>query len=94
MPFTKLDPRCVRPLRWSLVAQLILLGLGVVLMDNGETLRSFLCAAVAFWAVVVLIAWRRASKPTAWDLMFLRYGLVVLSLGCLVGMQALHYGFH
>lgn len=90
MPFTKLDPRCVRPLKWALVVQLVLLCLGVLAMDEGETLRSVLCAAVVFWTAVVLIAWRRASKPTTWDLIFLRYGLMVLSLACWVAAEVLN----
>lgn len=91
MPFSKLDPRFVGPLKWALAVQLVLLCLGVLAMDNGELLRSFLCAAVAFWTVVVLIGWHRASRPTDWDLIFLRYGLVLLSLACSVGMQAFHH---
>lgn len=90
MPFTKLDPRCVGPLKWTLVVQLGLLCLGVLAMDEGETLRSILCAAVVFWTAVVLIAWRRASKPTAWDLIFLRHGLVVLSLAWWAGSEVLN----
>lgn len=87
---TPLDPRCLRPVRLSLSLQVGLLLLGALAVDGGLMLKSVLCAAVAFWSVVGVMAWRRGSKLTTSDLIFLWCGLLVLSVACCVGLLVLH----
>lgn len=69
-PPQSLSPGCLRPVRLSLLLQLGLLLLGALAVDGGVMLKSVFCAAVAFWSVVGLMAWRRGSKLTTSERLF------------------------
>ncbi len=84
-----LDARYPWLLGWAVLVQPVLLLVGVLASNFGETLHSFLIASAAFWAAVVVRACRRPSRPTGFDVIFLRHGLLLLSLACWIGMAAL-----
>ena len=65
---------------WSLVLQVFLLLIGCTITDGGLTLITFLYSAVAYWFGVALILRRKSTAPISTDVMYLKYGLIVLSL--------------
>jgi len=65
---------------WSLVVQVFLLSLACILTDGGQTLIAFIYSAVAYWFGVVMIWRRKSTEPISTDVMYLKYGLIGLSL--------------
>ena len=79
---TKFEPIYRKLLWWCVAVQFSLFILGSLTLDCGETIWSFLYAAVAFWSVAVIVILRRPVCPTKWDIYFFRYGLLILSFAC------------
>jgi len=65
---------------WSVVVQVLLLLLAAILIDGGQTLIAFIYGAVAYWFGVAMILRRKSTAPISTDVMYLKYGLIVLSL--------------
>ena len=73
-----------RPFRkyilWSLFVQVFLLLLTGIVTDMGETLVAFIYGSVAYWSGVAIILRRKSAVPNRTDVLYLKWGLVVLSL--------------
>jgi len=65
---------------WSIFIQSIFAFLAGIALDTGESATAFTYAAVAFWTGVLIIKKRRPSFETTTDHMFMRSGLIILSL--------------
>lgn len=65
---------------WALCMQAFLVLVAVAALDRGETMYAFTYAAVSFWAGVISIRMRRPKLESRTDILFLRYGIVLLSL--------------
>jgi len=65
---------------WSVFVQVFLLLLSGIVTDMGETLVAFLYGAVAYWSGVAIILRRKSAVPIRTDVLYLKYGLIVLSL--------------
>ncbi len=76
-------PRYRGLLWWNGGVQLAFFLLGALALDEGNMFHLFLYASLAFWAGAGLILAWRPERPTRWDLYYLKYGLIVLSLFCL-----------
>lgn len=64
----------------SLFVQVFLLLLTGIVTDMGETLVAFLYSSVAYWSGVAIILRRKSTVPIRTDVMYLKYGLIGLSL--------------
>ena len=64
----------------SLVVQVFLLLIACILTDGGQTLIGFIYGAFAYWFGVAMILRRKSTVPVSTDVMYLKYGLIVLSL--------------
>ena len=69
-----------RTLYLSAGVQVLLLLLSCTSLDFGEMFTAFAYAGVAYWIAVAMIVRRRPRGPTRGDRIFLRFGLVALSL--------------
>ena len=58
--------------------QAILFVLTVCMLDGGQLFKQFLVAMIGYWLGVAFIVVRRKMTPTKTDLLFIRYGSVVL----------------
>ena len=65
---------------WSLVVQGVLFLMASITLDNGETFVSFIYSSVAYWLGVAMILRRKSIEPIRTDVLYLKYGLMVLSL--------------
>ena len=65
---------------WSLALQVFLLSVACILTDGGRTLIAFLYSTVAYWFGVAMILRRKSPEPIKTDVMYLKYGLIALSL--------------
>lgn len=64
----------------SILVQIFFASLAVSASDMGETIAAFTYAAVAYWTGILIINIRRPNFETKTDHMFMRSGLIVLSL--------------
>ena len=62
------------------VEQLVFFFLALVLLDGGVTALLILISAAAYWMTLVVIAVRRSAAPTTTDILWLRYGFLLLFL--------------
>ena len=67
-------------LKSGVILQVFLFVLTALILDGGQIMRQFLVAMIGYWLGVALIALRRERAPTATDLLFIRYGSLVLLL--------------
>ena len=65
---------------WSLVVQTLLFLMASITLDYGETFVSFIYSSVAYWFGVAMILRRKSTEPIRTDVIYLKYGLIVLSL--------------
>ena len=65
---------------WSLVVQMFLFLLASMALDFGETFFVFAYSAVAYWIGVAIIIRRKANEPIRTDVLYLKYGLILLSM--------------
>lgn len=65
---------------WSTCVQVILAFLAMIATDTGESAVAFTYAAVAYWTGVLIIKKRRPNFETRTDHMYMRSGLIILSL--------------
>ncbi|MDI1312705.1 hypothetical protein [Prosthecobacter sp.] len=76
----KFDPK-VGTLLWTGVAvQFLLWFLDGLIASGEESFYFIVYGSVAFWSTAVLVVLRRPCKLTRWDVYFLRYGLVFITL--------------
>jgi hypothetical protein len=68
----------VSAVRRALLLQLGLLVLSALFLDFGETLRICCCWSLAFWVGATMVLVRRHSNPTRIDLVYVRWGLLIL----------------
>jgi hypothetical protein len=50
----------------------------VLMLDGGWTNKLCIMSMIGYWIAVLAIRIRRGAKPTAGDLLFLRYGVAML----------------
>lgn len=77
-----LHPSFREAVGFAFVFQVALLLLGSLALDLGAIFYSVLAASAGFWALIAIFALRRAEQPTPIDLLFIRWGLPILSLIC------------
>ena len=65
---------------WSLVVQVFLFLLACITLDYGETFVAFAYSSVAYWLGVAIILRRKSSEIIRTDVLYLKYGLIALSL--------------
>lgn len=61
------------PVMVSLVLQFLFLGVGVLAVDGGEFLKIVEFSLLATWVTTISVIWRRAKKPTEFDLWVLQF---------------------
>jgi hypothetical protein len=59
----------------TIVEQLVLLLLAALILDGGMIFRRVIVATTAFWCFVLLLLIRRASRATAGDILFIKFGI-------------------
>jgi hypothetical protein len=79
-PSAPLSSRYVPAFRLALIEQVLLLGLSSLMLDGGRAFRICAIAVLAYWATSLVLAWRRPTAPTRFDLAFLRYGSLMLPI--------------
>jgi hypothetical protein len=81
-------------LKSAFVQQCIFLVLGALMLDMGEASHITTVAAIAHWAVILLIICRRPRAPTQGDLLAIRWGYMpIMVLVATVGPQIWrHFG--
>jgi hypothetical protein len=85
------SPDYYRAIFAGLKVQAVLGALSLLVLDLGETQRAFLIAFVCQWITVLVIRFRRPHNPTEFDLLFIRYGIIVVLLGIMAfGPLLLH----
>lgn len=78
----KFDPK-VRVLLWSgVVIQFLLWFLQGPMYPSIECWHGFLYGSIAYWSIAVLVLLRRPWSLTRWDVHYLRYGLIIITLIC------------
>lgn len=65
---------------WSLVVQVFLFLMASITLDYGETFVAFIYSSVAYWIGVAMILRRKSNEPVRTDVLYLKYGLIVLSV--------------
>jgi hypothetical protein len=80
-----LDSRPVSPVYWraartALLQQGIVLVLAAMVLDGGLTYIAAIVAVVAYWLAFGIIILRRPCLPTPADVLFMRYGFLLVSL--------------
>ena len=65
---------------WSLVVQGFLFLMASITFDYGETFVAFIYSSVAYWFGVAMIHRRKSTEPIRTDVLYLKYGLILLSL--------------
>jgi len=76
----KFDPK-IRVLLWTgVVLQFMLWFLEGLICPGPEAWCFFVYGSFAFWSIAVLVVLRRPCCLTRWDVCFLRYGLVIITL--------------
>ena len=73
-----LAPAYRSALRWGIGFQAVGSVLTSLLLDHGRQAQLFLAALVGHWVGIGLIMWRRPQSPSKWDLLFVRYGILLL----------------
>ena len=74
----------VRVLLWSgVIVQFLLWLLQGPMCSQTESWHAFLYGSITYWSVAVLVVLRRPCSLTRWDVYFLRYGLIIITLTCL-----------
>lgn len=83
----------IGPLLWTgVVVQFVLWFLEGLMCSETETWLFFIYGSVAFWSTAVLIVLRRPCSLTRWDVYFLRYGLVIITLAsCMIVPMIWHW---
>jgi hypothetical protein len=66
-----------RALRATIIQQVIA---GVLALGQGQTRHAALVAALAYWLSVVIVVARRPTSPTLGDILFVKYGFLVVLL--------------
>lgn len=73
-----------RPIRFSLVCQVVIGLLAALTLDGGLIARVVGVAMLAYWLCVALVVARRPQSPSPFDLWLVRWGLwPVLLVACL-----------
>ena len=70
----------VSALKTAVIVQMILLVLTALMLDGGQMFRLCLMAVVVHWIGIGIVAVRRGAVPTTLDLLFMRYGAVILTI--------------
>src|SRR5262245_47230895 len=75
-------------IRSALIQAAIVVVLCALMLDFGDTLRVSLIALLVFWGWIFVAMYRRAEKPTALDLVVIRWGTIplVICLRMAVGL--------
>lgn len=68
------------PLTHGIVLQVVILMLGGLVLDGGNILLACLYSAFPFWTGVLMIAFRRGSRITSTDILFLKYGIILTTV--------------
>ena len=77
---SKISAEYVPSLKVALWVDGVLLVLAALTLDSGRTLGSFLIAAPAHWGIIAVILLRRPASPGRFDLVFVRYGTLLIWL--------------
>jgi hypothetical protein len=64
---------------FSIVLQIPILVLAALMLDGGRLLGVVSIATVAYWMVTLQIMFRRPATPTRVDIVFIRFGVLLLS---------------
>jgi hypothetical protein len=81
-----------KALGYNVVGQGLAILLGAITLDGGVQGASTLIACIGYWTAVVIILVRRHSKMTSNDLIFFRFGFLVIWVVVLIvgRMAAFH----
>ncbi len=82
-PASPLAPAYRPAIKTALLQQGIVLILAALVLDMGETFHAAVIAVVAYWLAFVVVVFRRASCPTRGDLLFVRYGFLLIFVSVL-----------
>lgn len=76
------NPETNRELRMHMLAgffvQFLILILGGLVLDQGETMHTILRVALGYWIGVAIILVRRSQEPSRVDLLFIQWGNLIL----------------
>lgn len=76
-------------LRLNFIFQICLIAFGSIILDGGHLFRLFLYAAVAYWATIIYLAFRRPHTLTPNDQSIVRLGFAIyLLLGIFINSAA------
>ena len=67
-------------LKMGMIVQFSLLILTALMLDGGWMCRLCIVAVTGHWVGIGIIALRRRCAPTKFDLLFMRYGAVILTI--------------
>ena len=65
-------------LKTGVVLQAVLFVVTACMLDGGQLFSQFLVAMIGYWLGVAFIVARRGMTPSKLDLLFIRYGSLVL----------------
>jgi positive regulator of sigma E activity len=68
-------------IRAAFIQAAIVVVLGALMLDFGETLRVSLIVLPLFWGWIFVAMYRRPEKPTPTDLIVIRWGTIPLVIG-------------
>ena len=88
---SKIAPELRKARNDGLVVMVIVLILSLFIMDTGKSLILSGISAAAYWAILMFIIFLRGEKPILLDLLFARFGFLVLLLAAL-SITALIFG--
>lgn len=65
---------------WSISIQLLFILIALLATDHGELITAFSYATISYWTGIVIIKIRRPHFESNTDQIFMRSGLIILSL--------------
>jgi hypothetical protein len=74
----ELSPKYWPALKFGITLQIILGVFAALMLDMGESASFFGVAAIGYWLAVLMIIARRPINPTAADIIFIRWGTLIL----------------
>ncbi len=77
-PASLIAPAYRPAIKTALLQQGIVLILAALVLDGGLTLYAAVIALVAYWLGFGILVFRRASCPSRGDLLFVRYGFLLI----------------
>ena len=82
MPARRFAPEYREAVKVALVLQALAMVVLLAVLDGGALARAGGAAMLAFWIGVVVVVIRRPKAPSAFDLLYVRWGyLVMLVIG-------------